>query len=513
MNEPSQLGVGGVKASPRVAVVGGGISGLSAAHRLIELLPNARLTLFETSARLGGVLDTFHRDGFLIERSADNFLTKTPWAVELCQRLGMVDELLPTDETRRRALVLRDGALVPIPDGFFLMSPRKLMPLLRSPILSWHGKLRLLIEPLVPRGHAWESGMLAERAAGTDESVASFARRRLGREAFERLVQPLVSGVYTADPEKLSMAAALPEFFGYERQYGSLLRATLLGHSSSCRQKDAEQGALAGGAPRSKSAEEGGGSGARYGLFVAPREGMSSLVAALANRLPNGTIRPGAVVQSVRQIANGLWRLEFLAGEQELFDALIVAVPAQAAAKILAPCDSALSSELAGIHYAGCAVVSLALPIQNIGRPLDGFGFVVPIIEGRRIIAASFASEKFPGRAPADFALIRVFIGGALQPELAELPDDALGRLAIEEIGPILQISGEPLWVDIARCPQSMPQYHVGHIARVDRIERLTAQLPGLELAGNAYHGVGIPQCVRSGEAAAERIAARYSSI
>jgi oxygen-dependent protoporphyrinogen oxidase len=463
--------------SPRIAIIGGGISGLAAAHRLRELLPRCKLSLFEASHRLGGVLETVERDGFLIERSADNFLTAPPAALELCRRLGMENELVPTDESRRRAFVVRKGRLVPIPEGFYLMSPRKLLPILRSPLLSVFGKLRLLAEPLIPRGPIAAS----QHDLALDESVASFARRRLGREVFERFVQPLVAGIYTADPEKLSMAATMPQFVEFERTYSSLLNATLR-----------------------RARSDSSASGARYGLFLAPKRGLQSLATKLADRLPQDAIRLNANVSRVDR-QDGKWQLPL--NPPLAFDALIVAVPAHAAANLLKSAEPAITKELATIEYAGCAVVSLGFHRRQIGDALNGFGFVVPQTENRRIIAGSFASLKYPGRAPDDDVLIRVFIGGALQPALLDLPDDELRRIALDELTELLQITGMPIVTDIARWPRSMPQYHIGHLSKIAHIEQLIAASPTLALAGNAYRGVGIPQCIASGEAAAERIA------
>ena len=527
--------------APRIAVIGGGISGLAAAHRITELAPHAELALFEASGRLGGILDTATIDGFLVERSADNFLTKLAAAVDLCRRLGIAEELLPTDEWRRRALVVRDGRLVPIPEGFYLMSPRKLGPLLASPILSLAGKLRLLAEPLVPRrkpspsgrhssepspsgrgqvaagDSPWRGDGTSGQGEGPDESVASFARRRLGREVFERLVQPLVAGMYTADPEKLSMAATMPDFLAHERELGSLLRRRRTGRFS-------DQSTIV--APSTESPPDAApdpansASGARYALFAAPQGGMKTLIDALASRLPAGAIHLNAPVSNIERQADGQWRLSFETPAESSspkpsplrrppsFDALVVALPAHAAAKLLDSTDPTLGAELAAIEYAGCAVVSLGFARGQIAHPLNAFGLVVPHVENRRIVAASFASLKFPGRAPDDHVLIRVFIGGALQPELAELPDAELRQLALEELADLLGITGQPVMTDIARWPRAMPQYHVGHLDRVARIEQLAASHPGLALAGNAYHGVGIPQCITSGERAAERTAA-----
>ncbi len=483
----------------RIAIIGGGISGLAAAHRLAELLPQAELELFEAAERLGGVLHTVERNGFLIEQSADNFLVKPPAGVDLCRQLGLADDLLTTDESRRRAFVVREGQLVPIPEGFYLMSPRKLWPLLTSPALSLAGKLRLLIEPFIPRAKSSPSG----RGQGEgDESVASFARRRLGREVFERLVQPLVAGIYTADPERLSMAATMPQFLDYERTTGSLLRATL-------------RFPLPPGEGRGEGA-----SGARYGLFVAPQHGMMSLINALTNRLSRTKVHLNTLVSEIRFVDDH-WQVEYhpasevphspLPTPHSTFDAVILALPAHAAARLLERCDADLAADLAAIDYAGCAVVSLGFARSQIGHELDGFGFVVPQSEGRRIIAGSFASLKFPSRAPMDHILIRAFIGGAVQPELLDLPDRELTRIAREELAELLQISGEPLLADVARWPRSMPQYHVGHLIRVNRIERLAERHSYFALAGNAYRGVGIPQCIASGQSAAERIAAKLT--
>jgi oxygen-dependent protoporphyrinogen oxidase len=474
-------------AAPRIAIIGGGITGLAAALRLRELLPQAKLSLFEASSRLGGVLDTAHIDGFLVERSADNFLTKQPVIMDLCRRLGLEPELLATDETRRRAFVVKGGQLLPIPEGFFLMSPQRLRPFLTSPVLSLAGKLRVLIEPFVPRG--------ASAGPAGDESVASFARRRLGQEAFERLVQPLVAGIYTGDPEKLSMAAAMPQFCQQEREHRSLLRAAW----KTGRTNDESTNRAA---------------GARYSLFAAPQKGIQRLCDALIDCLPPETIHLNSPVKTIQQSTPTRWKLEFEAPHpasniQRLpsdFSAVILAVPAYAAARLLEPCASELAAELAAIEYAGCAVVSLGFQRDRVAHPLDGFGFVVPQVERRRIIAASFASQKFPGRAPTDSVLFRVFVGGALQPELLDLPDMELCQLAVDELAGLLQISGEPVMTDIARWPRSMPQYHVGHLDRVARIEQMVAQNPTLALAGNAYHGVGIPQCVASAERAAARL-------
>ncbi|REK11881.1 MAG: protoporphyrinogen oxidase [Planctomycetota bacterium] len=466
-------------ARKRVVVVGGGITGLAAAHRLTELASDAEIVLLEAGPRLGGVIETDKRDGFLIERSADNFITNVPWGVDFCRRIGLGEELISTSRERPRALVVYRGRLVPVPAGFMLMAPARVGPLLSTPLLSLRGKLRLMWEYFAPR-----------RRDTTDESLASFARRRLGREAFERIVQPLVGGIYTADPEKLSLAATMPRFVEMERRHGSLIRA-------------ARAGAGAGSA---------GESGARYGMFVTPRDGLSSMIDAAAARLPEGCVRLNHPVERITRDTEG-WKLSLAGGERSAMsaDAVIVAVGTPHASAMLAEFDPRLSADLARIEHAGSAIVSLGYARDQIEHPLDGFGFVVPAVEGRRILAGSFSSLKFAGRAPEGKVLVRVFLGGACQSEMAELPDDELVRVATEELAALLGARGEPVLVDIARWPRSMPQYHLGHEQRVADIERQVDAWPTLALAGNAYHGVGIPNCIHSGETAAERIASQLS--
>ena len=388
--------------------------------------------------------------------------------------------------------------LLPVPDGFVLMTPRKLRPLLASPVLSWRGKLRLLAEPLILDRRNF-SNDAPDAEPILDESVASFATRRLGREVFERLVQPLLVGIYTADPAKLSMAATMPDILRQYRESGSLLCAG---------RRHPAAAEIPTGLDDDVAAAE---SGARYGLFVAPTAGMTSLIQALADRLPQGAIHLNSPVARIDRGEHGDWELSFPdRADPERFDAVVVALPAPAASRLLQNCDIELAAELGQIEYAGCSVISCGYRRDQLGNLPAGFGFVVPLVEGRRILAASFASEKFPHRAPDDQIIVRAFLGGALEPQLMDRSDDELSALAQAELADLLEITGQPLWTDVAKWPGSMPQYHVGHLDRVASIEARAAELPNLELAGNAYRGVGIPQCIHSGETAAERISARW---
>lgn len=469
--------------SPRIVVLGGGIAGLSAAFRLFELSARherpLEVTLLERGPRLGGPLRTIREQGFVAEAGADSFLTEKPWALDLARRLGLQDELIGTREEFRRTYVVRAGKLVAIPDGFSLLAPTLLGPMLRSPLLSARGKLRLALEPLIPR----------RREAG-DESLAAFVRRRLGCEVLERIAQPLAGGIYTADPERLSLHATLLRFAEMEQRHGSVIRGLRA-------------------AARAHGARSRGTSGARWGLFASLRTGMQTLVDALAQRLGESVRRGVAAVALERGAEAGAgraprWGVVTGDGARLDADAVVCALPAASAARLLEPHSSGLARELDAISYASAAVVNLAYQESDFPGAPQSFGFVVPIAERRKIIAASFTSLKFPGRAPAGTVLLRAFLGGALQTEMMALDDAAMVEAACDEFRELLGVGAPPLWSHVSRWPDSMPQYAVGHLERVAAIERAAAELRGIALAGAALRGVGIPDCVLSGERAAE---------
>jgi protoporphyrinogen/coproporphyrinogen III oxidase len=476
--------------APRIAILGGGISGLSAAFRLLELSAKheapLEVALLEGGPRLGGALHTIRKEGFIAEAGADSFLTEKPWALDLVRRLGLQGELVGTREEFRRTYVVRKGALVEIPQGFSLLAPARLLPMLRSPLLSPLGKARMAIEPLIPR-----------RRGRSDESLASFVTRRLGRQVLERIAQPLAGGIYTADPEHLSLHATQPRFADMEARHGSVIR----GLRAAARAHDAKSGKL------------GGTSGARWSLFVSLRGGISTLVDALEQRLGE-TVRRRAEVMALERIsgeAGGAerkprWCVVVADGARLEADAVICALPAHRAAPLLAPHSPGLARALAAIAYASAAVVNLAYREGDFPRAPRSFGFVVPAIERRRIIAGSFTSLKFADRAPAGTILLRAFVGGALQNELMALGDPAMIDAVREEFRALLGVSAEPLWAQVNRWPDSMPQYAVGHHGRIAEIERTAVTLPAFELAGAMLRGVGIPDCVLGGERAAQAI-------
>jgi oxygen-dependent protoporphyrinogen oxidase len=462
----------------RVAIIGAGVAGLAAAHRIGELaaareMPVEAIVL-ERGTRAGGPLKTIRRDGFTIETGADSFLTEKPAAADLAKRLGLESDLIPTREQFRRTYVVREGKLVEIPEGFSLLAPTHLDPLMKSPLFSKAGKLRIAHEQFVPR-----------RSGEGDESLASFVTRRLGREVLDRIAQALAGGIYTADPERLSVAATMPRFVEMERREGSLIRGLQA-------------------AEKARALKTAGTSGARWSLFLSLRGGMGSLIDALVARV-SASLRMGAEVAEVSP-HNGGWTIALRDGGRIEADAVICAAPAFSAARFLRKVDDDLSGLLAKISYASAATVNMTFRESDFPTPPRAFGFVVPIIEHRKIIAGSFSSLKFEGRAPAGAILARAFVGGVLQNEMMALPDDAIVAAARAEFRALLGVSAAPGIVEVQRWPDSMPQYEVGHLDRVAAIERAAARLRRFELAGAAYRGVGIPDCIRSGEEAAQRI-------
>jgi len=462
----------------RLVVVGAGISGLAAAHRAVERAREQgrplELTVLEGADRVGGTIRTEQRDGFLVECGPDSFLSEKPWALALCQRIGLEERLIRTDDRFRRTFVVWGGHLHPLPEGFQLLAPTRLAPLLASRLFSWSGKLRMACDLVLPRG------------GDPDESLGAFVRRRLGREALERVAQPLVAGIYTADPDELSLSATMPRFIEMERRERSVILALWR-------------------AARKAPAQHAGTSGARWSLFVTLERGMEELVQALAARLPAGAVRLKERVTGVAR-EDGRWRITTASGAGHAADALILAPEAHQAARMLRYVDPGLTHLLEGIPHASSATVSLAYRRADVRHPLDGFGFVVPHAERRPIIACTFSSVKYAGRAPAEHVLLRVFLGGALDEGVLQGDDATLIQIAREQIGPLLGITVEPELARVSRHAQAMPQYHVGHADRVTAIEQAVARHPGLRLVGGAYRGVGIADCVRSGEEAAERL-------
>ena len=464
----------------RVAIIGGGVAGLAAAHRVVELAKenslNIDLTLLEASPRLGGSIATEKIGDFLVEAGADSFITEKPWALRLCERLGLSSRLVSTQAAYQKIYVVNRGKLVPLPIGFFLIAPTRFWPFVYSPLFSWPGKLRIAAEIVLPRGRNDQ-----------DESLGSFVRRRFGAETLERVAQPLIGGIYASDPDQLSLTATMPRYKEMERSKRSIIRAMW-----------SEQRRRA----RSES-----GSGARWSLFVTLAGGMQELIDSIVQRIPKSAMRldsPATHLSHDREKKS--WRIAVGNSESITADAVVIATPAFQAAKILEPIASDAAAELKQIAYASTSTVSLGYGRKDFPRPPDSFGFVVPAVEQRKIMACTFSSLKYPGRAPEDHILLRAFVGGALQPELFADDDATMLKNVRGELASLLGVVAEPVLSRIWRHPKSMPQYHIGHAARIERIETTLRQFPSIALAGNAYHGVGISDCVHTGEEAAEKL-------
>lgn len=472
----------------RIIIVGGGIAGLAAAHRLIELKNEGQLdlevVLLEASSRAGGTIATERIGDCLVEAGPDSFITEKPWALRLCERLGLISRLVSTQPAYQRIYVVHNGKLEPLPEGFFLVAPTRVLPFIQTPLFSWRGKIRMAAELFVPRG-----------GGNDEETLGAFVRRRFGAEALSRVVQPLVGGIYASDPDKLSLAATMPRFKEMERCGRSLIWSMWKE-----RRARAHNGQI--------------GSGARWSLFVTLAGGMQEFTDTLASRLPPATVHLNTRVKSLqRDTEKSVWVVS--TDNRQNFDAaaVVLACPAYQAAEVLRPVTANLAEELEKILYASTATVSLAYRNEDFPSALDSFGFVVPAIEKRKIMACTFSSLKYPGRAPRGHVLLRAFVGGSLQPQLFADDDTTIQRSVREELAGLLGVKSGPLFSRIWRHPRSMPQYHVGHQERIARIKAQLVALPGLALAGSAYHGVGIADCVRTGEEAAESIVRRLDGV
>jgi oxygen-dependent protoporphyrinogen oxidase len=483
----------------RIGIVGGGLSGLTAAFYARRLVPNCDVCVVESGERIGGTIRTERIDGYLLEHGADMFATQPPAALQLCQDLGIDQRLISPQSGARGAAIVSSGRLVKIPDGFVLMRPTRMASMIATPLLSVAGKFRLLCE-----------GCIGQRKDQTDESIASFVSRRLGPEVLRRIVQPLVGGIYVGDCEKLSMAATMGQFQNMEREDGSLWAATM---------RRRRQGI---------DTTERNSAGARYEQFRSFPGGIEELLNALAASLTAGSIHTGRAVTGLQfaatpethdcngqdsggqdRIGQPSSRRWIMKGCEDLgrFDQVIVAVPAAASARLIGDVAPDAARWASTIQAASSAVVALGVKQSDIARPIDIAGFVVPEIENRRILAASFTSDKFAGRAPEGEKLIRVFFGGCLQPEVLRHSDDELVEIARQELAELIGLGGTPKLVRVIRWNEAMPQYHVGHNDRIAEMEAALKTVPGLHVIGNSFRGVGIAPTVAAARAAVQQIA------
>jgi len=481
--------------APTVAVIGGGITGLSAAYYLRQLQPSARITLFEGGSRLGGNIRTELRQDFLVDAGPDSFIAGKPAAMDLCRELGLSGELIRPRPGARGVYVARDGQLQAVPEGLVMGVPTRLGPLLRSGFLTLSGKLRMLAEAFIPRGFGRDSADLG------DESIAAFMTRRFGKEAARRFVAPLLAGIYAGDADRLSMDATFPLLSALEQQHGSVTWGLLLAQLA--RVKGGSSGtrfARAKAALHWLKAVPGEG---QESPFVSLRGGMGTLISTLASRLGETQVLLGQKVDSLQRAGDG-WSV-FAGGNRLDVDAVVLAPQAHVAANLLSP--GFLSEELRAIRYASTATVFLGFDQRSLARPLTGAGFIVPPGEGS-VLAGTWITSKWAGRAPDGSVLVRAFLGGARAERDVTLQDDeSLVAQSLSELERLAGRLGSPRFTSVHRHIASNPQPSLGHRARMARIDAELKALPGLQLAGAAYDGVSIPDCIRQARAAAERIA------
>ncbi len=469
----------------RIAIVGGGIAGLAAAYELEKARAagaSVDYVLYEERTRLGGSLASEIVNGAVLERGPDSFLTEKPAASELCRELGLGGELLPSNDSARKTYIVVRNRLVALPDGLMFLVPTKLVPTALTGLFGLGTKIRMGLELLHP-----------PRPSGGDESVAALVRRHFGQEAVDRLADPLLSGIYGGDAEQLSAQTVLPRLVEMEANYGSLTRGMLAAHKR-----------MRAHAKTSSKTQNGGAT-----IFTALRGGMSQLVNALVARIDPASLRTGTPVNSTRKTGSR-WIVE-AGGTQQEFDGLIMAAPAWAAGNLLAPVDAVLGNELGGIPYSSSITLNLVYDETKIGALPEGFGFLVPAVEGRAMLACTFVHRKFLGRTPPGKAVFRAFLGGMNREALLAEGDEALVNTVRREMSEILgaktfSADVQPEHAQVSRWRRAMAQYAVGHKERMQRIGARVAELPGLRLVGNAYDGIGVPDCIRLGRQAAREL-------
>jgi oxygen-dependent protoporphyrinogen oxidase len=473
-----------------VAIIGAGIAGLATAYYLQTRARAANLslsyTLVEKTPQFGGKIITNTTGGFLIEGGPDSFISQKPWARQLCLELGLKDRLIGTNDAKRKTFIVHKGRLKALPDGVMLIIPTRFVPFALSTLISPLGKLRMAMDLFIPA-----------KKGDADESLSSFIRRRLGKEALDRIAEPLMAGIYVADPENLSLQSTFPRFIAMEKKYGSLTRGMLSQIKARAAQHKA--GTLPAPLP----------------LFMTLRGGLTELVNTLVGRL-EGELLTGVGLDRLEPPTQGQdgYQLHLSNGETRTADAVVLATPAPGTANLLDPLVPDVAHQLRQIRYLSTATVSLAFKRSDISHPLNGFGFVVPKSEPCRLMACTWVSTKFDHRAPEDHVLLRVFVGGYKHQALVDLSDEELLTLVRAELKAIMGITAEPTRKEIYRWPHGNAQYDVGHLDRVTQIETQVAQaLPGLYLTGSSFRGVGLPDCIHQAEQTVEQITQGMSSV
>jgi oxygen-dependent protoporphyrinogen oxidase len=469
-----------------VAIVGGGITGLAAAHRLLSRQPELQVTIYEASWRVGGILRTEQVDGFTIEAGPDSFIAAKPRGVGLSLELGLDSRFQWPNEKHQGSYLLRNGKLHPMPEGLTGLIPTRLGPMLRTNLISPWGKARMALDFLKP-----------SQPGNDDESLEHFIERRLGGEVYHNLIEPLMAGIYSGNGAELSLAATFPQLRTAERMHGGLIKGVLAARREAQMRPIGQQ--------------------ERRG-FVSFQTGIHELPDALVSRIESagGVVRLGHRVERLDRAADGTFTLAVTEGVQSSIvqvDAVILAAPADVSAALLNSVAPAAATAMAAIPQVSTALIALGYKIGPNARTPKGFGYLVPRIERRRVKAMTFLSSKWENRAPDGHFLVRAFVGRAGEQGVLEWPDPDLIRIVREEMRDVLGVTGEPVLGEVYRWDRAMPQYTLGHLDRIARIETAAARIPGLGIAGNMFHGVGIPDCIGAGEAASGRVLEHYSTV
>ncbi|MCK4725741.1 MAG: protoporphyrinogen oxidase [Anaerolineales bacterium] len=471
-----------------IIIIGGGIAGLAAAFYVSKQTKTAiKTTLLEQADYWGGKIVTervpYGEGHFVIEGGPDTFVVTKPWGVKLCKELGIADRLKGTNPETKKTYILKNGKLHELPGGLTMMIPTEFGPMIHTGLLSWPAKVRMGLDFLLPPA-----------SVNGDETLGAFVTRRLGRAAYENLIEPLMSGIYAGDGDKLSLQSTFPYLRDLELKHGGLVKGALALRRERMRKARAD-GNSPSPTPGSRS------------IFLTPISGLLEIVEALIHQLENSgvNLHLHKTVKKVSQDA-GRYSVRLTNGEAITADRVILATPSFVTAELIAGFAPDLADELLPIEYVSTATVTLAYRESDLLRPLDGYGYVIPRREGRKALACTWTSTKFPHRAPEGYALLRVFIGRAGQENEIAWDESALLKIAQEELHLTLGITAKPLVWRIFTWEKAMPQYNLGHPERLDRIERHLVAYPRLALAGNAYQGIGIPDCIHSGQLAAEKI-------
>jgi protoporphyrinogen/coproporphyrinogen III oxidase len=470
----------------KIVIIGGGIAGLAAAYkvkRAAEAGNDVEFALVEKDPRLGGKIVTRHVDGFVIDGGPDCFLTEKPAVHRIAKLLGIFDEELPTDDARKRTYILSRGRLHDLPDGVMMFAPTKFWPFATTGLFSWSGKIRMGMDLLIKRKPVTGDGP-------EDETLESFVVRRMGRECLDRLAEPLVGGVHASDPAKMSLAATFPRLLEMEQTYGGMIKGFY-----AARKKVAEM--------RKKYPPKPGAKPRTF--FTSFEAGMQYLIDAMADAAGRDRMRTGAAVTELARSADG-WAVTLDDGSVLEADAVIVATESWAAERLVRPVDATIADALAGIEHSSSATVSLAFEESEVGIDMSAFGVLCPLVENRSLMAASLSSTKWPGRAPKGKVLLRGFVGGPHNQAIMAESDERLAEIVLNELREVLGVKGDPLFAKVFRWEKGMPQYTMGHLDRVDAIETRSAEVPGFAIAGGSYRGVGLPNCVESGERAVSKV-------